>query len=148
MNLALLHAIVGTLASSFALASPVTATLPVAQPFADASPPAKKPATRTPAQLKVLALAQQLIIPQVQFQDATLDEALEYIRVKARDLDPATKGINIVLKPSAELAKARITLSLKDVPVLEALRYITELAGCKLDMLGESFYIAPLSDGN
>ncbi|GEP46163.1 M56 family metallopeptidase [Brevifollis gellanilyticus] len=75
---------------------------------------------------------QSIIIPKVQFRDATLDEALEFLRIKARELDTSEsdsdkRGVNIVLK--AKAPDARITLDLISVPLDQALKYTTELAG-------------------
>lgn len=81
--------------------------------------------------------AAAIIIPTVHFQGYSLDEALEFLREKAKDLDPEKKGVPIMIRPSDVPANARITLDLKDVPLIEALRYTTELAG--LDLVSESY---------
>jgi hypothetical protein len=72
-----------------------------------------------------------LILPQVSFLGATLDEAIEFLRVKSRDLDLLGRGVDIILFPSAKLSSAQISLDLRDVPLEEALRYITQLANVK-----------------
>jgi hypothetical protein len=86
--------------------------------------------------------AHPLILPQVEFRDATLDEAITFIRMKAREVDPAKKGVNILRKPGAG-PEAKITLSLKQVPVNEALRYVASLAGHGLTNEGETFVLTP-----
>jgi len=73
-----------------------------------------------------------IILPRVQFSEATLSEALEFLRIKSRDFDthesePGKRGVNIVLK-APQSAQARISLDLKDVPLQEALKYTAELA--------------------
>jgi hypothetical protein len=78
----------------------------------------------------------------VEFRDATLDEAITFIRMKAREVDPAKKGVNILRKPGAG-PEAKITLSLKQVPVNEALRYVASLAGHGLTNEGETFVLTP-----
>jgi general secretion pathway protein D len=83
-----------------------------------------------------------IILPQVEFREATLDEAITFIRIKSRDIDPAKKGVNILLKPGG--AGAKITLSLQKVPVNEALRYIAELAGHTLSVDGTTYILAPM----
>ncbi len=89
------------------------------------------------------AAKNEIIFPSVEFRDATLAEAVEFIRIKSRDLDPAKKGVNILVKPGGS-TDAKLTLSLKNVPVSEALRYIAELAGHKLTTEGNTFLIAPV----
>lgn len=124
-----------------------------------------------------------IIIPKVEFKDATLREAIDYLRKRGNELDtdPAKKPINIVLQlnapsgaasapapgatgpaadpsappipgldPSAAAPAASavipvaptasttnpsdtpITLTLNNVPMGEALRYIANLAGLKV----------------
>ena len=93
----------------------------------------------------------KIIFPTVQFQDATLEEAIEYLRVKSRDLDTFTdasdsKGFSIILRTGNALSNARITLDLKDVPMSEALRYVTELAGMKYKVEPHALVIMPLTE--
>lgn len=89
------------------------------------------------------AAAAEILLPSVQFQDATLEEAVEYVRIKSQQLDPAKHGLNILVKPGAN-AQARITLELKNVPAYEALRYTAELAGCRLVIDGKVMVIEPV----
>jgi len=84
-----------------------------------------------------------IILPTVQFQDATLTEAVEFLRIKSRELDPGKKGLNILVKPGGD-PKAAITMQFKNVPASEALRYVAELAGCKLTVEGDGFVITPV----
>jgi|GEM_PF-699146 len=95
-------------------------------------------------ELVIPAPASKIIIPSVEFRDATLTECIDFIRTKARDFDPDKKGVNILVKPGGD-ASARITLSLKDVPLSEALRYCAELANHKLTSDAQSFFITPVS---
>ena len=85
--------------------------------------------------------ASPIILPQVEFRDATLDEAIAFIRAKSRDVDPDKKGVNILVKPGGKDAK--LSLSLKQVPVNEALRYIAELANHQLTLEGNAFILTP-----
>ena len=98
-------------------------------------------AKREPSPAEVQA--NKIILPKVQFQEATLAEAVEFLRIKSRELDPEKKGLNILLKPGGD-PKARITLSLKDVPALEALRYCAELAGHQLSADENTLIVSPL----
>jgi general secretion pathway protein D len=94
---------------------------------------------------------QELIFPQVQFSGASIEEAVEFLRVKSRDIDvaetdPAKKGVNIILKAGETPVTASISLDLKDVPMVEALRYVTELAGMKYKVEPFAVLIVPVSD--
>ena len=95
------------------------------------------------ARVQMKPTAGAIILPTVQFQDATLTEAIEFLRVKSRELDPEKKGLNILVKPGGD-PKAKITMALKDVPAYEALRYVAEIAGHKLTVEGDVFVITPV----
>ncbi|MFO1484123.1 MAG: hypothetical protein U1F71_12265 [Verrucomicrobiaceae bacterium] len=92
----------------------------------------------------------KIILPTVQFQNATIEEAIEYLRVKSRDLDTADgsglRGISMILRQGDSPSSARITLDLKDVPLSEALRYVTELAQMKYKVEPHAVLIVPLSE--
>jgi hypothetical protein len=79
-----------------------------------------------------LQRAQNIILPSVEFNGATLKEAVEFFRVKSRANDSSGKGVNIVLSSDAADSTVKLTLSLKDVPLSEALRYTAELSMLEL----------------
>jgi general secretion pathway protein D len=136
---------------------------------------------------EMIAKLNRIIIPQIQFRDATVREAIDFLKQKAYELDPETdpakKGVNIVLKlepsgavtavapaatpsepaipglepePAAAPAlvrepgtgppEARITLSLSNIPMSEALRYIAYLANLKVKVDPYAVSIVPLSE--
>lgn len=88
--------------------------------------------------------------PQVTFNGATIEEAVEYLRVKSRDLDntvdPSQRGVNLILKSGDTPSTAQISLDLKDVPMEEALRYITELAGMKFKVEPFAVLVVPVTE--
>lgn len=77
--------------------------------------------------------ADSIIIPSLEFRGATLSEGFQFLRRKSVELDPEKKGINFVLKFSPEdpVLKTPLTLSLKDIPLTEAIKYITNLANVR-----------------
>lgn len=70
-----------------------------------------------------------LRIAQIDFSGATVEEVLEYLRVRARDLDPTGKGIDFVLNIPSDETLPTVTLNLKNVPLEEVLRYVAEMTG-------------------
>lgn len=93
----------------------------------------------------------RIVFPTVSFSGATIEEALEYLRVKSRDLDTFTdnngvKGVNIILRTGDAPSNASISLDLKDVPMAEALRYVTELAQMKYKVEAHAVLVVPLSE--
>lgn len=94
---------------------------------------------------------QEIVFPSVQFAGASIEEAVEFLRVKSADLDlvetdPSKKGVNIILKAGDAPVTASISLDLKDVPMVEALRYVTELAGMKYKVEPYAVLIVPGSE--
>ncbi len=70
----------------------------------------------------------RIIIPKVEFKDATVRSAVDFLKAKSRDLDPETdpskpKGVNIVLKldtaPGAPAAAAVVVPAAPAIPGLE-----------------------------
>ena len=137
---------------------------------ADSPPPAAQPAENSACETSAIAAMKKklkrIVIPKIEFKEATVKEALELLRKRSveldeQELDPAQKGVNIVLKldesepsvsapvpdvPADSKAPAvpkvtptpvgggedvRITLALTNVPLLEALKYVTALANLK-----------------
>src|SRR5436189_5291277 len=146
-----------------------------------------------------------IIIPRVEFRDASIREAIDFLRQQAVENDPATggkKGVDIVLRlaplgqiappsvpvepaagpaapaappagaapqgtaapgttpvsarpivnravvaaPAISSAEARITLTLNQIPLGEALRYIANQAGLKVKVEPYAVLILPLSE--
>ncbi|MGB8170621.1 MAG: Amuc_1098 family type IV pilus outer membrane protein [Chthoniobacteraceae bacterium] len=135
---------------------------------------------------------ERIIIPKVELKEATIREAVEFLKEKSRTLDttepnPANRGVNIVLKlegggggPAPEAAPAaaapaipglealpgaapapgggaapsfnagsaadaRVTVALTNIPLSEALRYVTNLAGLKYKVEPFAVSIVPAS---
>ena len=135
----------------------------------------------------------RIIIPKLEFREATIREAVDFLKKKSVELDidsePGNKGVNIVLKldnggagaapadapapapaaipgleqipaaPGAAPAArwrcsgsrrsrpgdARITVSLTNIPLIEALRYVTNLAGLKFKVEPYAVFVVPQS---
>ncbi len=99
-----------------------------------------KPGTAGPSRAGTSAAALTatgLILPQVEFRDATLPEALDSLAVRSRALDPKKQGVNIILDVPPEKRDAKITLSLRNIPLIEALRYASQLSG--LDVVEDPY---------
>jgi len=72
-----------------------------------------------------------VIVPKVEFREATLTSALEYLR---QAVDKATDGktsVNFVVGLPEEQKNSSITLSLSKVPFTDVVRYIGDLANVK-----------------
>ncbi len=127
----------------------------------------------------ISAKLNRIIIPKIDLRDATVREAVEFLKQRSRELDSTTddpgqkRGVNIVLKlPAADAAAlatvpppdgstpvadaaqtapvvtedSKVTLALNNVPLIEALRYLTELAGLKYKIEPFAVSIVPLTE--
>jgi hypothetical protein len=74
------------------------------------------------------ARAQMIRIPKLEFREASVEEALDFLRRKSIELDHEKKGINIVVKAPKNLTQAKVSLSLSDISVFDAVRYVANLA--------------------
>lgn len=90
------------------------------------------------------AKARQLVIPVMELRGASIEEAVDFVREKSRSLDPAKQGVNVTLK--ADKKKASISLSLRDVPAWEALRYIAMAGELKMEVTDQIITLMPMND--
>lgn len=99
----------------------------------------------------MLKRAGEIKIPVLEFKDATLAEALEFLRIEAVKRDPKQGGIQIIseLKPVRMMTAksmgppggwpivnpldARLTISQRNISLAEALRSVTRLTHCKFE---------------
>jgi hypothetical protein len=96
---------------------------------ANAANPATDPLEATPAELgKKL---ERLVVPEVQYHEATLKEITRDLAVRSKALDPDKAGFTVTLTPAAEKTPSTITLSLRNVPMIELIKYVTNLSNLK-----------------
>lgn len=81
------------------------------------------------AKENMLTKIRSFIIPSVSLQEASLEEVVEYLRIRSRELDPQKRGVDFVLRVSQDTAAKPVSLSMVNVPVEEVLRYATEMTG-------------------
>jgi hypothetical protein len=99
------------------------------------------------------------IIPRLEFREASIREAIDFLKQKSiqvdPDPDPGNRGVSIVLRlpvnqpagvpapPAVDPDGPRITLSLSNIPLWEALRYVGEMAHLKLTVRAYALELAP-----
>jgi hypothetical protein len=103
--------------------------------------PAPRPAVQSP----LVERASYIVFPQVQFEGATMEEAVELLRIPRECQDIAgamSKPMNIVTHLPTRLATAEvISLDLRDVSMLDVLGYIAELSGLQLRVDENAFVL-------
>jgi general secretion pathway protein D len=115
-----------------------------------------------------------ITLDRVELDDVSIREAVEFLKQKSRELDKnpevAKRGVNIVLKIPATTSaidavesslpgeepgfspgpivteNTKITMSLRNVPLIEAIRYLTELAGLKSKIEPFAVSIVPITE--
>jgi hypothetical protein len=88
-----------------------------------------------------------LIIPQIQFKEATLGSALDFMRRKAEELSGGKQPVNFVVQPGIDKAGTTVTLSLREVPFTEALRYVGDLANVSFEYQKYAVVVKPKAGG-
>ncbi len=81
-----------------------------------------------------------VILPRVDFREAKLSEAVEFLSVKGRAAGLTPFNIVVVKAPMPEPV---MTLSLTDVPLTDAIRYVAELAGLRVRRDASAFVLEP-----
>jgi hypothetical protein len=83
-----------------------------------------------------------LIIPQIQFKEATFSEALDFLKKKVADVSGGKQAANFVVQPGVDQS-AKITLSLTNIPLTEAIRYLAELVSAKVEYQKYAIVLKP-----
>jgi general secretion pathway protein D len=92
-----------------------------------------------------------IIIPRIDFTDASIKEALDFIKKRAADLDTGdsdNKGINIVLKipPDSLASSGTFTLALDNTPLRSVLEYVTSALDLKIKIEPHAVVVVPSSE--
>ena len=116
---------------------------------------------------QIVAKLNSIIIPKIDLSDSPISEAIEYLKQKSREQDPAKKGVNIFLKlgqspttatpnqsatpesgtaAPAPATEPHVTIALSNVPLYVALDYISKLSNLKLKIDPYAVSIVPLSE--
>ncbi len=98
------------------------------------------------ARQKLEKKLRNLRVPRAEFNGATLEETVEYLRVQARNLDPQGNGIGFVLNVDEATKQRPITLNLQDVPLEELVRYITQMSGAAFRTEDNAVVITSLTE--
>jgi general secretion pathway protein D len=118
-------------------------------------------------QAEITKKLNDIIIPEINYREAVVSDVITFLSEESRRLDPDKQGVNIVLSsgisapttpppstpaPSAEgqpptpaegVEGRKITLSLRNVPLIDALRYVTTLADLKYRVDSSAVIVLP-----
>jgi hypothetical protein len=95
--------------------------------------------------------AQRLVIRRLELREATMKEAVAYVERQCLDLDfkeenSSKRGIPFITKYSRNepVNPTRITISLTNIPVYEALKYVTSLCNHKFTVERYAVFVEPM----
>lgn len=96
------------------------------------------------ATLKERETLDKTIIPSTKLVNCTLSEACEYLRIRATELDPDQKGIDLSLLGGKKVGSRVIkSLNLRFVPLSDTLQYICEATNTRPHLWGRTIIILP-----
>ena len=86
-----------------------------------------------------------LVVPEVSVREASVSEVINFLKEQAQTLSPDKGSINVVWEAPEETKTAKVTLRLREVPLADALRYVTESVGLRyrVDAHAIVIYIPP-----
>ena len=87
----------------------------------------------------------KLVFPSVDFVRANIDEAVTFLRLKCRDLDPKRELAHILVDPALDMTRKQITIRSKDIPLADALRQVAFVCDAEVICIGDAFYLQPRS---
>lgn len=110
--------------------------------------------------LKLMDKLETIRIPELNFSEVDIADAIDFLTEQSKSLDPEKKGINFVLKAEPTLSAPKegeekedakpviaptrtLTLSLKDVPLIEVLNFIKSLTNLQYKVDQFAVYIFP-----
>ena len=95
------------------------------------------------------AIWRRLYKPTVQFEDASIEEACEYLVTSIRAACDPPLGqppFNLVLKSTADASSRKLSIDVRAVPIHDALRYIGELSRLELRYHANAVVLSPPGD--
>jgi len=81
----------------------------------------------------------------IDYTNTTIEEATNGLSIESKRLDPDHKGVNFIIQPEASSTAKPVTITLNNVPLGEALRYICQLANVKYKVQDYAISIIPFT---
>jgi hypothetical protein len=88
-----------------------------------------------------------VVLPRVEFKDATFSSCIEFIRQEVEKQTDGEFRPNFVLNIPNEKAEHAITLSLRNIPAREVLRYLGDLASLRFSFQEHAIVVTPVPAG-
>ena len=86
----------------------------------------------------------KIILPEVNFAEAPLGDVMDYFTSRAQELSNGAIVANFIYKgPAEDRSKVLITLSLRNVPMSEAIKYVGQLSRSRIKYEPHAIVIDP-----
>lgn len=111
------------------------------------TPVANTPFTRS-NQFAINQKLKSMVIKDLVFNEASIEDAVNALAAKSKELDkdPAKLGVSFIVKPEALSSAKPFSLNLRNIPMEDALRYITKLADVKYKVEEFAVVIVPIKE--
>ena len=87
------------------------------------------------AEKKIENKLDEIVLPEVNFSDATLEEATEFCFRKSMELDPEGQGLNILISAAyQDKPRPLLNMQLQNIPLGELLQYMAEATDMELSL--------------
>ena len=87
-----------------------------------------------------------IVVPDLNFKGASIIDAANFLSSKSKELDKKDKkGIQIIVQEDAKRSAKLVDLSLRNIPLGEALRYVCRVSSVKFKVEEFAIVIIPLS---
>ncbi len=115
---------------------------PTSQAAGTSPAPIAKRAATNPANLaKMTHKVDTLIIPKVDFKDASVEDVLRFLQAESNTVDPDHEGITFVLKQNKH--PMFVTITLTNISIRKALDYLTQMTNLKYSIGEYAVYFFP-----
>jgi hypothetical protein len=91
-------------------------------------------------------LVEGTIVPTIEFREESIPDIFTHLTKVSRELDPNKTGIVFELSPGAKASETRVTLSLKTVPMIEVLKYVTNLSNLRYRVSATKIVVSQLNE--
>jgi bla regulator protein BlaR1 len=107
-------------------------------------------AAKDPHQLALEKKLDKIVLPAISFNDTSLEEAIDFLRLRSKELDTTTevaalKGVNLVVR-RAKTEPGRLTMELRNVTLRKAIENVAEAAGLTMTVSQFSVALLPRED--
>jgi general secretion pathway protein D len=114
--------------------------------IASAATPAPKPTLGSVEETN--KRAENIKFPRVEFRESKAPEIVAFLNAKTKDLDAEKIGVQLQLTPAA-LAAAKdikISITLNNIPLIEIVKYVTNLANLKYKVTTSKIMLMALDE--